>query len=104
MTPPVTPVEEAIQAPDLPAIIELFDLDISAIAAGQPTLRFVSGTAVQNVVQRGGVSYMPAPLQLDGFDRGGTGAMAQPTVRAWGMFCHKLGRGSTPARICWALS
>ena len=80
MTPPITPVKEAIQAPDLPAIIELFDLDISAIAAGQPTLRFVSGTAVQNVVQRGGVSYMPAPLQLEGFDRGGTGAMPQPTV------------------------
>tara|TARA_Y100001973_G_scaffold19676_1_gene29036 strand:+ start:680 stop:1408 length:729 start_codon:yes stop_codon:yes gene_type:complete len=80
VSPPTTPVVEAIQGPQIAGVLELFELDVSVIAAGQPVIRFVSAVAVDNVIQRGGVGFMPTPIETEGFDQGGTGAVPQPTI------------------------
>lgn len=81
------PVDTVIQAAEIPALVELFELDLSVISAGAPTLRFVGDHTGLSMIRRGSNRYWPVPLEVEGFDRGGAGAPPQPTLRVgnvWG--------------------
>lgn len=85
MTPPTAPAA-AIQAPAISGVLQLFDLDLSTITAGAPTLYFASDKAPLTTILRGGLRYWPVPLEVEGFDRGGTGAAPQPVLRVGDLF------------------
>jgi lambda family phage minor tail protein L len=76
-----TPAAEAVQSPELSGALELIDIDLSPIQAGAPTLHLVSDHAGIDTVIRGGVRYYPAPIEIEGYDRGGLGAPPQPVLR-----------------------
>lgn len=85
MTPP-TPVAEALQAAELSGLVELFSLDLSPIAPGAPVLRFVGDHGAASVIVHDGDRYYPVPLEVEGFERGGTGGPARPTLRVGDAF------------------
>jgi lambda family phage minor tail protein L len=65
------------------ALVELFQLDCQAIGAG--VYHFTSDTAggptTQSKLKFDGVTYEPLPIEADGFEWSGEGAMPTPTLR-----------------------
>ena len=61
----------------LQAIVELFEIDASAI--GGQILRFVTGPWNGAAVRYGGLRYTPVPIEIDGIRHGG-GLASRPTL------------------------
>jgi len=71
---------EAVQGFEISPYVELFELDLSTIAAGAPTLRFTPQAETSLPVSRGSVEYVPVPVKLEGLTRRQDGAPPQPSL------------------------
>jgi len=82
-----------IQSLSPTALIELFVLDLSSVAGGSP-LYFHAGTnKLQQPVVWQGVTYMPLPIESEGFEITTKGSLPRPKLRAAninGMFSAEL--------------
>jgi lambda family phage minor tail protein L len=59
-------------------VSSLYDIDLYMV--GGPLLHFCSLADYQRTISRGGVTYTPIPMEAQGFEYRGTGALPQPTV------------------------
>lgn len=81
------PIPEQLLSPQLGHLVELFTIDPTPINAGAavfyvtPQTEAAGGGTFAPTVTRGGQAYYGAPIDGEGFERGGEGAMAQPVVR-----------------------
>ena len=82
-----------IQSLSPTALIELFVLDLSSVAGGSP-LYFHAGTnQLQQPVVWQGITYMPLPIESEGFEITTKGSLPRPKLRAAninGMFSAEL--------------
>lgn len=82
-----------IQSLSPTALIELFVLDLSSVAGGSP-LYFHAGTnKLQQPVVWQGITYMPLPIESEGFEITTKGSLPRPKLRAAninGMFSAEL--------------
>lgn len=78
-------VDSTAQKLDADAIVDLYTLDTSTIG-GTLVLRWVAGTLGSNPVYYQGNAYTSAPVQADGFEWNGRGALPQPRIRVGNVF------------------
>lgn len=86
-------IKAEIQSLSPTALIELFTLDLSGLPDGQP-LHFHAGTnKLEQPVVWQGVTYLPLPIEAEGFDITTKGSLPRPKVRVAninGMFSAEL--------------
>lgn len=71
-------IETEVQLPETDAIIELFELDLTAL--GDQVYYFVMGFEEGDAVTWRGNVYVPADFEASGFELNGRGEAPQPTV------------------------
>ena len=85
----VTILSGDFQAPNPSAIIELFELElITSIHGTNDIYRFHAGTNLVNngdIIWRGN-SYLKFPIEADGFEYSGQGALPRPKIRVSNIF------------------
>lgn len=75
-------VSAAIQRLEVGTMVELFTLDLTPIVAGVAPLHFTNTTHPDKaMVRRDGLTYVPVPVQVEGYDTGGDRAIPQPLLR-----------------------
>lgn len=61
-------------------LVHLFDIDMTPISVGAPTIYITPATESLAEIARDGQTYTACPVEAEGFERGGTGALPEPTL------------------------